>query len=73
MSRVGNIVNVTTEIDNFFPGIFTYCNVRVTDDETTDLMKHWQNTYDFINKAKSVTSESYLILFSLSLCLYVRL
>ena len=54
MCRVGNIVNVTKEIDNFFPGIFNYCNVRVTDEETTDLMKHWQQTYSFITKAKSV-------------------
>jgi len=47
-------VNVTQEIDDFFPGIFSYCNVRVTDDETTDLMRHWQTTYDFITAARSV-------------------
>jgi len=50
--RVGNIVNVTEEIDNFFPGIFSYCNVRVTDEESTDLMKHWQKTYEFITAAR---------------------
>jgi len=53
--RVGNIVNVTVEIDNFFPGMFNYCNVRVTDEETTDLMKHWHNTYEFINRARLFT------------------
>ena len=52
LCRVGSIINVTEEIDNFFPGMFNYCNVRVTDVETTDLMKHWQRTYDFIARAK---------------------
>jgi len=52
MCRIGNIVNVTIEIDNFFPGMFNYCNVRVTDEEMTDLMKYWQTTYDFINRAR---------------------
>ena len=51
--RVGGIVNVTEEIDNYFPGMFHYCNVRVTDEETTNLMRHWQETYDFITRARS--------------------
>jgi len=51
---VRGIVNVTLEIDNFFPGMFNYCNVRVTDEETTDLMRHWQTTYNFIDKARFV-------------------
>jgi len=51
--RVGHIVNVTLEIDNFFPGLFTYCTVRVTDEESSDIMKYWQQTYDFISTARS--------------------
>ncbi|KAL7026976.1 hypothetical protein ACKWTF_005252 [Chironomus riparius] len=49
---VGHILNVTREIDNFFPGMFDYCNVRVYDDEKTDLLKHWDNTFKYINRAK---------------------
>ena len=55
---VGYILNVTREIDNFFPGIFEYCNVRVYDFEESDLLKHWHRTYDFINKARFVIGAS---------------
>jgi len=50
--RVGYILNVTREIDNFFPGTFCYHNIRVYDDEATDLLAHWNETYNFIVKAK---------------------
>lgn len=50
--RVGYILNVTREIDNFFPGMFSYLNVRVYDEEVTDLLAHWNDTYNFIVKAK---------------------
>lgn len=50
--RVRHILNVTREIDNFFPGMFDYCNVRVYDDEKTDLLKHWDNTFKYISRAK---------------------
>nr|XP_055055416.1 protein phosphatase Slingshot homolog 1 [Misgurnus anguillicaudatus] len=56
-SGVGYILNVTREIDNFFPGTFCYCNVRVYDDETTDLLAHWNETYNFIVKAKKNNSK----------------
>uniref|UniRef100_A0A7N8Y1F6 Protein phosphatase Slingshot homolog 1 n=1 Tax=Mastacembelus armatus TaxID=205130 RepID=A0A7N8Y1F6_9TELE len=49
---VGYILNVTREIDNFFPGTFSYHNVRVYDEEATDLLAHWNDTYNFIVKAK---------------------
>uniref|UniRef100_A0A182VSP1 protein-serine/threonine phosphatase n=1 Tax=Anopheles minimus TaxID=112268 RepID=A0A182VSP1_9DIPT len=49
---VHHILNVTREIDNFFPGLFHYCNVRVYDDEKTDLLRHWDNTFKFISRAK---------------------
>lgn len=54
LNRVRHILNVTREIDNFFPGMFDYLNVRVYDDDNTDLLKHWDNTYKYINKAKYV-------------------
>lgn len=49
---VGYILNVTREIDNFFPGTFNYHNIRVYDEDTTDLLAHWNDTYNFIVKAK---------------------
>lgn len=52
--RIGYILNVTREIDNFFPGLFAYHNIRVYDEESTDLLSHWNDTYNFINKAKLV-------------------
>ena len=49
---IGNILNVTREIDNFFPGMFEYYNVRLWDEESSELMKYWDDTYKFIAKAK---------------------
>ncbi|CAM4544725.1 unnamed protein product [Leuciscus chuanchicus] len=54
---VGYILNVTREIDNFFPGTFCYHNIRVYDDEATDLLAHWNETYNFIVKAKKNQSK----------------
>ncbi|XP_036425146.1 protein phosphatase Slingshot homolog 3 isoform X2 [Colossoma macropomum] len=51
-NNVGYILNVTMEIDNFFPESFTYMNVRVYDVEATDLLSHWNNTYRFISEAR---------------------
>jgi protein phosphatase slingshot len=51
-NSVRHILNVTREIDNFFPGLFDYCNIRVYDDEKTDLLKHWDNTFRYISRAK---------------------
>jgi hypothetical protein len=36
---ITHILNVTREIDNFFPGNFRYLNVRVYDEEATDLVR----------------------------------
>uniref|UniRef100_A0A672QA39 protein-serine/threonine phosphatase n=1 Tax=Sinocyclocheilus grahami TaxID=75366 RepID=A0A672QA39_SINGR len=46
------ILNVTREIDNFFPGLFEYHNIRVYDEEATNLLEYWNDTYKFISKAK---------------------
>lgn len=50
--RVHYILNVTREIDNFFPGVFEYHNIRVYDEEATDLLAYWNDTYKFISRAK---------------------
>ncbi|XP_053725878.1 protein phosphatase Slingshot homolog 1 [Synchiropus splendidus] len=54
---VGFILNVTREIDNFFPGTFSYHNIRVYDEDATDLLAHWNDTYNFIVKAKKNQSK----------------
>ncbi|KAL3125779.1 hypothetical protein niasHT_004229 [Heterodera trifolii] len=46
------ILNVTKEVDNFFPTQFTYLKIWVSDEATTELLMHWQRTYDFIKEAK---------------------
>ncbi|XP_051965532.1 protein phosphatase Slingshot homolog 2-like [Xyrauchen texanus] len=51
-SGVRYILNVTREIDNFFPGLFEYQNIRVYDEEATNLLEYWNDTYKFITKAK---------------------
>lgn len=37
--------------------MFDYLNIRVYDDEKTDLLKHWDNTFKYINKAKTEGSK----------------
>lgn len=37
--------------------MFEYLNVRVYDDEKTNLMKHWDNTFKYISKAKKEGSK----------------
>lgn len=48
---------MTREIDNFFPGMFDYFNVRVYDDEKTNLLKHWDNTFKYISRARNEGSK----------------
>ncbi|XP_063752021.1 protein phosphatase Slingshot homolog 2b [Eleginops maclovinus] len=56
-SGVQYILNVTREIDNFFPGVFEYHNIRVYDEEATDLLAYWNETYKFISRAKKAGSK----------------
>ncbi|XP_041350315.1 uncharacterized protein LOC121369354 isoform X2 [Gigantopelta aegis] len=49
---IGYILNVTREIDNFYTGILSYMNVRVYDEPESELLKHWEKTYKYINKAR---------------------
>lgn len=54
---IGYILNVTREIDNFFPGLFKYMNIRLYDDDEADLLKHWEYTHRFICKARDNNSK----------------
>ena len=51
-NRITHILNVSSEVDNFFPDIFKYLNVRVLDIEETDLLKEFDRTNKFIQEAK---------------------
>ncbi|XP_015274309.1 PREDICTED: protein phosphatase Slingshot homolog 3 [Gekko japonicus] len=51
-NNISHILNVTREIDNFFPEHFTYMNVRLYDEETAQLLPHWKETYSFISAAR---------------------
>ncbi|KAM3912899.1 protein phosphatase Slingshot homolog 3 [Leptodactylus fuscus] len=51
-NRVTHILNVTREIDNFFPETFTYLNIRVLDEESTNLLPYWKETHSFISAAR---------------------
>ncbi|CAF3600618.1 unnamed protein product, partial [Rotaria sp. Silwood2] len=50
-NNIGYVLNVSREIDNFFPGHFKYLNVRVHDHDDADLLKEWEKTFRFINEA----------------------
>ncbi len=51
-NQITHILNVTREIDNFFPADFKYKNIRVYDEEATDLLRYLNHTYTFIKDAK---------------------
>ncbi|XP_036620682.1 protein phosphatase Slingshot homolog 3 [Trichosurus vulpecula] len=52
-NQVSHILNVAREIDNFFPDLFTYHNVRLWDEETEQLLPHWKETHRFIEAART--------------------
>lgn len=54
--RVTHILNVAREIDNFFPALFTYMNVRVYDEEVAELLPHWNDTFLFLSRVRSVAT-----------------
>lgn len=51
-NNVGYILNMTREVDNFFPQHFEYRKIWVTDEANTQLLNHWNVTWAFIKKAK---------------------
>ncbi|XP_075358045.1 protein phosphatase Slingshot homolog 3 isoform X3 [Mycteria americana] len=55
-NRVTHILNVAREIDNFFPALFTYMNVRVYDEETAQLLPHWNDTFLFLSRVRRHSS-----------------
>ncbi|XP_063014324.1 protein phosphatase Slingshot homolog 3 [Melospiza melodia melodia] len=52
-NRVTHILNVAREIDNFFPALFTYMNVRVYDEEAAELLPHWNDTFLFLSRVRA--------------------
>lgn len=49
---VTHILNVSSEVDNFFLDTFKYLNVRVSDVDETDLLKEFDKTNKFIQEAR---------------------
>lgn len=49
---VGYILNMTKEVDNFFPQHFAYLKIPVSDEDTTQLLNCWSDTIPFIQRAK---------------------
>lgn len=56
-NRVSHILNMAREIDNFFPDRFKYHNVRVWDEESTQLLPYWKETHRFIEDARLGSSQ----------------
>jgi protein phosphatase slingshot len=50
--RITHILNISSEIDNFFPDNFKYLNIRVRDVDETDLLKEFDRTNKFIQEAR---------------------
>ena len=46
------MLNCSNDIDNFFEKSFKYLRVPVRDVPEANLIKHWQDTYDFIKDCK---------------------
>ena len=51
-NQIGFIINVSREIENFFPEHFQYLNIRIDDENDSNLLKEWNQTNRFINEAK---------------------
>ncbi|CAK8686511.1 unnamed protein product [Clavelina lepadiformis] len=49
---ITHILNVTLEIENFFPRQFDYKSIRLRDVETSDLLSHWNATWRYISEAR---------------------
>jgi len=54
---ITHILNVTREIDNFFPAVFKYLNIREYDVEETDLLKYWDETFNFIHSCVQMSGK----------------
>ena len=52
-NNIGFILNVTQEIDNFFPEDFEYKTIRLHDISSSNLSPFFNETYEFIEKAKN--------------------
>eukprot|EP00111_Clytia_hemisphaerica_P019388 TCONS_00057231-protein len=54
---IGYVLNITREVGNFFPQHMSYYNIRVYDEESVELLKHWDHTFRFIEKAREAGSK----------------
>uniref|UniRef100_A0A673W281 Protein phosphatase Slingshot homolog 1 n=1 Tax=Salmo trutta TaxID=8032 RepID=A0A673W281_SALTR len=54
---LGQMDKATLIFDHLYLGTFSYHNIRVFDEEATDLLAHWNETYNFIVRAKKNQSK----------------
>jgi hypothetical protein len=51
-NNVKYIINVTQEIENFFPNELHYTRVPLLDEPDADLLSHWEETFRVLQRAK---------------------
>lgn len=66
---ITHILNVSSDVDNFFPDAFKYLNIRVRDVDETDLLKEFDRTNKFIQEARDSGNCS-MALHSLQVCMW---
>lgn len=52
MLNISCIVNMAIEVDNFYPEHFDYCKCDLMDNEFSDVSTYFEETYQFIEKAR---------------------
>eukprot|EP01134_Creolimax_fragrantissima_P002435 CFRG2435T1 len=55
-NKVGFVLNMAIEIDNFYPDTFRYCHIRVWDEAEADIYPFLDEAVDFIKEAKQTKS-----------------
>ena len=58
---VTHILNTTHDIECFFGDHFTYLTVPVEDTPNSNLLQHWQDTYEFIKDCKTTNGKVSLL------------
>jgi protein phosphatase slingshot len=53
---IGYILNISSEVDNFYPTHFQYLKIFVNDEPNTSLLMHWQRTSEYIKSVKEQKS-----------------
>lgn len=55
------IINVTTEISNYYPSLFTYYNIKIRDNNTDSILHHLNDSYDVISNFLNMRNGNVLV------------